>query len=348
MRPVTTTITVNRVVIPSGKLVWPFAAVAVDETSLPASETLSIKRTGGGSDLGSLADPMGGGSYDQATHTFTEDSVATGTPTSASLILRRLVYTPPTLAAGNFSVVTATITDVGKSAFGQPLPPVGPASVVLETVTPPAITGTVGGEPVASGATLHPFATTHITDNNTNADAQDTGTITVLDGAGRATDADGLLTGPGLGKTGMGTYTVTAANPFLFQGYLQGLQFAPATVDANVTRATTFALHVGDVATNLAADDTATSVVAIGPASPAKPTPPFIAGISGGQSVAPGNAISPFNGVTVSDANATPQDSATLTVTGGGTLRNAGLVAGGPGVYTVAAATPAALTDILS
>jgi len=350
-RPVTTTITnttVNPVVIPSGKPVSPFAAVAVNETSLPASEMLSITLTGGGSDLGSIADPMGGGTYDQASHTFTELSVATGTPTSASLILQRLVYTPPTLTAGNYSAVTATITDVGKGAFGGALPPIGPASVVLETVTPPAITGTVGGEPIASGATLHPFATTRVADFNMNYNAQDTATITLLDGAGHAADADGLLTGPGLGKTGVGTYALAGTSAYQLQSYLQRLVFAPAAVDPNMTRSTTFALHVGDVATGLPADDTATSVLAIGPALAAKPTPPFITGTVGGQTVAPGNAISPFNGVTISDANAAPQDSATLTVTGGGTLSGAGLVAAGPGVYTVAATSPTALTSILT
>lgn len=356
----TTTITnttANPVVIPGGKPVSPFAGVTVNETSLPASEMLSIMLTGSGSDLGSIADPMGGGTYDQASHTFTELSIATGTPTSASLILQRLVYTPPTLTSGNYSTVTATITDVGKGAFGGALPPIGPASVVLETVTPPAITGTVGGEPIASGATLHPFATTRVTDFDMNYNAQDTATITLLDGTGHATDADGLLTGPGLGKTGVGTYALAGISAYQLQSYLQGLVFAPATVDANMTRNTTFALHVSDVATNLAADDTATSVVVIGPAIITKPTAPFITGVIADQNVVAGNAISPFNGVTVSDANAGAQVSATLAVGGGnagvpsGTLSGDGLNPGGyaTGVlyYKVAATSAASLTAIL-
>ncbi len=213
-------------------------------------------------------------------------------------------------------------------------------------MTPPAITGTIANEPVASGATLRPFASVRLADNNLSYNAQDVGTITLTDAAGNPTDADGLLTGPGLGKTGVGTYALAAASYYNLQSNLQGLVFTPAAVTAGSTRTTTFSLHVSDVATTLATDDKTTSVLAIGPTS--GPTLPLIAGTSADQTVAPGNAISPFNGVTVSDTNVNPQDSATLTVSGGGTLSGAGLVAGSAGVYTIAATSPGALTAILN
>ena len=100
--------TTNPVVIPSGKPFTPFAKVAVNESTLPANEIISVTLSSGYSypystplDFGSLSDPLGGGSYDAVTHTFTETAIATGTPTSATEILRRLVYTPPTwLMAG--------------------------------------------------------------------------------------------------------------------------------------------------------------------------------------------------------------------------------------------------------
>lgn len=198
-------------------------------------------------------------------------------------------------------------------------------------------------EPVASGATLRPFASVRLVDYNLSYNARDAGTITLTDAAGNPTDADGLLTGPGPGKTGVGTYALAAASYYDLQNNLQGLVFTPTAVAAGGTRTTTFGLHVSDIATTLATDDNTTSVLVIGPA----PGPPLIAGTSADQTVAPGNAISPFNGVTVSDANVNPQDSATLTVSGGGTLSGAGLVAGSAGVYTIAATTPAALTAIL-
>ena len=66
--------------------------------------------------------------------------------------------------------------------------------------------------------------------------------------------------------------------------------------------------------------------------------------------MAPGNVIDPFASVTVSDANANPTDSATITLTNAsgtptdanGTLTGTGLneTAAGSGVYTLAATSP--------
>jgi len=348
--------TTNPVVIPSGKPFTPFTKIAVNETTLGATENISVTLSPGYSypygssvDLGSLSDPLGGGSYNVTTHTFTETAIATGTPTSATAILQRLVYTPPTLAAGSYDAVNATITvndspyfpDYGNT-YGNTV--TDPTRPVLETVTPPSITGTIANEPVASGATLRPFASVRLADYNLTYNARDAGTITLTDASGNATDADALLTGPGLGKTGIGTYALAAASYYDLQNNLQGLVFTPAAVAAGSTRTTTFGLHVTNVASTLATDDNTTSVLVIGPA----PKPPLIAGTSADQTVAPGNAISPFNGVTVSDTNVNPQDSATLTVSGGGTLSGAGLVAGSAGVYTIAATSPGALTAILN
>jgi len=245
------------------------------------------------------------------------------------------------LTNGNFAETAATISV--KSGL---LPAVTDTSITLETVTQPAITGTIANEPVASGvgAAIRPFATVRITDDSPGFNAKDTGTITVTDASGTPSDADGLLSGTGLSKTGVGTYTVATAFFFEIQNNLEGLVFMPSAVAAGSTRTTGFKLNIKDAATTLNTDDTTTSVLVIGPA--VTPTAPLIAGTMAGQTVAPGNAISPFNGVTISDANTTPVDSATLTVTGGGTLSGAGLSNAG-GTYTIAATTPAALTAIL-
>ncbi len=86
--------TTNPVIIPSGKPFTPFTKVAVNETTLAATENISVTLSTGYSypggipvDLGSLSDPLGGGSYNATTHTFTETAIATGTPTSATAIL---------------------------------------------------------------------------------------------------------------------------------------------------------------------------------------------------------------------------------------------------------------------
>ena len=349
--------TTSPVIIPSGKPFTPFTKVAVNETTLEAIENISVVLSAGSyypygisADLGSLSDPLGGGSYNATTHTFTETAIATGTPTSATAILQRLVYTPPTLTAGSYTAVNVTITDNDSPYFASYGNTYGNTVTdltrpVLETVTPPAITGAIANEPVASGATLRPFASVRLVDYNLSYNAQDVGTITLTDAAGSPTDADGLLTGPGLGKTGVGTYALAASSYYDLQNTVQGLVFTPAAVTAGSTRTTKFGLHISDVATTLAADDDTTSVLVIGPTLTL--VPPLIAGTSADQTVAPGNAISPFNGVTVSDTNVDPLDSATLTVINGGTLSGAGLIAGSAGVYTIAATSPAALTAIL-
>jgi hypothetical protein len=71
---------------------------------------------------------------------------------------------------------------------------------------------------------------------------------------------------------------------------------------------------------------------------------------AGNETVLAGNSVQPFGGVTVSDTSPDPLDGATITLTGaGGTLSGDGLAAAGatPGTYSVAATSPAALTDIL-
>ena len=285
--------TINpQVLIPSRKSTAPFTTVSINELGNPPdltqrdvpSEIIRVTLSFGASDLpgvpsdlGTLNDPLGGGTYDYVSHTFTETTPGTRATPLAEPLIRRLVYTAPTVAAGSFVTVNVTISLQADSYPSQPVV-IDPSKPVLQTVRPPAITGTIANEPVASGATLRPFASVRLVDINLTYTARDAGTITLTDAAGNPTDADGLLTGPGLGKTGIGTYALAAASYYDLQNNLQGLVFTPAAVAAGGTRTTTFSLHVSDIATTLATDDNATSVLVIGPAP--MPTPPLIAGTS--------------------------------------------------------------------
>ncbi len=343
--------TTNPVITPSGTPAMPFGRVVLNETALPALEVVSVSLNAGpntGGNLGSLSDPMGFGQFNSSTGIFVESAFSIGSPSAATNILQRLVYTPPTLANGTYATVDAAI-NIGSTA----LPPVPGSTtlaadphnpVVLTTVTPPGISGMAGGQQVASGTVLRPFASARITDNTPGYDAQTTGTITLTDATGAASDAGGVLAGPGLTKTGVGTYALAAGSYYALQSSLQSLAFTPAAVAGGSTQTTGFDLSVSDAATKLAIDDKSVTVQVAGPS--AVPVAPFIVGTSG-QTVAAGNGISPFNGVTISDSNAKPLVSATLTVSGGGTLSGAGLVAAGADVYTLAAAPPAALTASL-
>ncbi len=345
--------TTNPALIPSGTTATPFGSIVVSETDIPALELVDVVLSPGanttGDDLGSLSDPTGFGQYDATRHIFVESAIGFSSPSAATAILHRLVYTPPALANGASAVVNATVS-VGSS----PLPSVPDGStiladpknpVVLQTVTPPGITGTTADQQVASGTAIRPFASTRIAADSPGYDAQTLGTITLTDDASAPSDAGGTLAGPGITKTGVGTYTIATASYFALQSELQSLVFTPAAVPGGGVQATRFNLSVSDAATKLAASDAAASVQVAGPS--AVPTPPFIAGTSTDQVVIAGNAISPFRGVTVSDSNASPKVSATLTLSGGGTLSGAGLVAGSGGTYTVTAASPAALTGTL-
>jgi len=64
----------------------------------------------------------------------------------------------------------------------------------------PTVTGPVTNQPVASGATIHPFAAVRITDTDFNYNAKTSATIILSDATsgGQPTDADGLLSGTGL------------------------------------------------------------------------------------------------------------------------------------------------------
>ena len=344
--------TANPVVTPSGTTATPFGGVSLNETAFPALEVVSISLSAGpnttGSDLGSLSDPTGFGQFNSSTGIFAESAFSIGSPSAATNILHRLVYTPPALANGAYATVDAAI-----NTGSTQLPPVPGSTttaadpnnpVVLTTVTPPGLSGMVGGQQVASGTVFRPFAAARITDNTPGYDAQTTGTLTLTDATGAATDAGGTLAGPGLTKTGVGTYALAAGSYYALQSSLQSLSFTPAAVAGGSTETVGFDLSVSDAATKLTVDDKSVTVQVAGPS--ATPAAPFIVGTAG-QTVTAGNGINPFNAVTVSDSNAQPLVSATLTLSGGGTLSGAGLTAAGAGVYALAAASPAALTAAL-
>jgi hypothetical protein len=333
--------TKNPIVIPTGTTTTPFSALSVTDTTVPDPETVTVSLSGyayplPASDIGTLSDPTGGGAFDANTHTFSETALSTGSPSAATTILNRLVYTPPPVTGGNESYAYATINVNGVT---------DPSNVQIETAGPPTITFTIAHEPVASGSTIPPFGAVQIAGAYIPNDTI-SANITVTDG-GAATDADGLLAGVGLGKTGTGTYTVSAPNGYTLQGFLNKLVFTPAAVAPGATRTTAFELQLTESVTKLSADDKATSVDTIGPTP--MPTPPLIAGIVDQQSVTSGgNAISPFRDITISDTNPHPIDSAKITVSGGGTLAGAHLAAGPTGtIFTIAAETPDALTKDL-
>ncbi len=246
--------TVDPVLVTEGQSLNAFKGVTIaDSNILSSTEAVSItlsqalsQATGLNynfyptvTNLGSISDPNGGGTWDATTETFTESGVVGGDPTFATNLLSRLLYNAPQLPNGQAFDTQASITITnGITRVTDPTP------VIVGDIAPPAITGTVANEPIASGDKIPPFATATITEpyfgynyytivagNPYNTyvggasyyyNAQDMATIMVTDG-GKATDADGLLTGPGLSKIGVGTYSLGANSPYTIDAELRGL-----------------------------------------------------------------------------------------------------------------------------
>jgi hypothetical protein len=353
--------TTNPLVVAAGQTLSAFSGVQVADT-IGTTETVSItlgynyySYYSPNADFGSISDPNGGGQYDPATHTFTESGLVTGDPTFATQLLRRLIYTPPALPQGQAATVIASVT----VANSGDIPQTDPKSITIQTISAPLISGTVANAPVSGtpGSTIRPFATTYVTDANFDYTAKNIATIKITDG-GALTDADGLLTGPGLSKTPGTVGTYTLSNPdyaWTIGNDLQNLVFAVSPVAVGQTRATAFELDVTDPKANLTTTDTTTSITAIGPAPG---TPPIVAGTLAGQTVTAGNVIRPFASVTVSDANPGPKDVVAISLLDSagnisdktGTLSGFGLTetASGSGIYTLASNDPAVVTAQLN
>ena len=344
--------------VASGGTFTPFTGVSIADTIGQTEGVLvDLLATGSAqlndSNLGTLSDPGGGGTFSTVPFpNFTETGLVTGSPTFASTVFSRLNYVAQTLANGQSA-------EIATFAFVDDMGGTGPYLAdtknpgIIDVVTAPAVTNTVANQPDASTSTIRPFATVNLTDADFNFSGTDTATITITDG-GVATDADGLLTGPGLSKTGVGTYAITNPDlPFNIAGELNQLIFTPTVLGTGVSKTVNFELDATDTRAKLTSKDTTTSVLASGPTP--TPVPPSIAGTIAGQTVAPGNVIDPFSAVTISDTNIGPTDAVLITVTdstgnptdGNGTLTGAGLTETSPGVYTLAAATPATITTEL-
>jgi hypothetical protein len=297
--PITITdTTTNPLLVTDGQSLAAYKGVTVADTNtLSSTETVSITLSQTLSqalglnyyfeptvaNFGSITDPKGGGMWTPATETFTESGLVGGDPTFATDLLSRLLYSAPQLPNGQAFATQAsiTVTDGGDAATDT-------TPVIVGDVAPPAITGTVANEPIASGDKIPPFATVTLTEpwfyyqyytivaGNPNTyvygrsysyNSKASATITITEG-GQATDADGLLTGLGLSKTGVGTYSIGPGYAY----NIGGLSFQTVALPPGQTKTVDFELDVTDTTSDLTTKDTNTSVLII-----SKPGPPLIA-----------------------------------------------------------------------
>jgi Ca2+-binding RTX toxin-like protein len=131
--------------------------------------------------------------------------------------------------------------------------------VVVAKNVAPTISGLVTGQAGLDFFSTHPFATATISDALPG--VQDSLTI-VLDGSnGFATDANGALSGAGLTKIGVGTYTLAAASPAALTAELQALVFTPTRGEVwpGQTVTTNFKLTASQTANGSTLTTTATA-----------------------------------------------------------------------------------------
>jgi Hint domain len=225
-----------------------------------ADPTGSLMFDANGDLLGTTAD---GGAFTSAVDppfgdgTVFEIANNNGTYASTPTVLVSLThaegYNP-----GQTLLLTASGTILGTASLGGPdgWGAVFGISGTGITLAPPAISGTTAGQTVSDLATINPFATVGVTDQNP--DQIETVTVTPSNAAnGSLVDPNAANDG-GADANGMWTFT---GSPLAVTQDLQGLVFDPTPTDATLgtTITTGFTISVTD-SLGLTATDTTTSV----------------------------------------------------------------------------------------
>lgn len=261
-------------VVASGATLLPFTA---DNLTISSNEPVTSTQLIAGvvvntfvsdptltTDVGHFADTAGGGALTGGTTSGNGILEINGLATTpGNTILGRMQFIAPTLKPGqsmedNLVLETATSLTPGGAIDSN----VAVAIIPIDVVTAPAITGAVPMQPDGD-AVIQPFATMAIADTDFKNTGLDGATITVTDPAGTPTDADGILTGVGLSKTGVGTYSVpNPVSALTMEAVLKNLKFTPVVQGPTTT--TNFEVDVTDTKAALTSKDTTTSVITTG------------------------------------------------------------------------------------
>jgi hypothetical protein len=99
---------------------------------------------------------------------------------------------------------------------------------------------------MGDNATVKPFASVSVTDPDPS--VQDRLAVLLTDASGHVADMKGVLSGAGLTKTGVGSYTLAATSPLVLTGELKQLVFTstPNQVSVGQSVGTNFALAATD------------------------------------------------------------------------------------------------------
>jgi hypothetical protein len=292
--------------VASGATSNPFTGLTITSNEPPTSTQLieSIESPGFASvptltTLGSVSDSTGGGT---AVSPLTFLEVNTIGSVTGDTVLKRLQFVAPTLTDGQSIEEKITLLTATSLVAGGPLDSnVASTAFNIDIVTAPLLTGAVANQP-DGGASIDPFATMVVTDADFNNTAMDTATITITDPAGTPTDGDGLLTGVGLSKTGIGTYSVpNPVIPGTLTIVLQKLKFTPSMAAAGKT--TNFEVDATDTKANLTSKDNGTSVITPGPVTPPPGNDPMVVDTTTGANLTVPNPPTAYPGPVVGPTN---------------------------------------------
>ena len=281
----------------------PFAAVTIEDVDAGDIDTATVTLSAAGN--GVLSN-LGGGIYDSGTGIYT----VSGTPGQVQAALRGLIFHPTENQTTPGQIVTTGFALTVADAFVS-VADTATSVVALSVEDAATIAGTVAGQAVADNATLHPLAAVAIADPDFG--ATEAVTLTLTASGGGATDANGLLSGAGLIKTGVGTYTLAAGSPASVSAALASLTFTPTANQVLPGQTVTTGLSIAVDDGFLVSTDAATSIVAT-----SVNDGPVITVVGPAQT--PGNAgpLRIFAGVVVTDADFGAQDGAAIVT------RNAG------------------------
>jgi hypothetical protein len=245
--------------------VAPFANVLINDPNVAQTETVTITQSAAAN--GTLSN-LGGGHYNATTEVYTD----TGSAAAVTAALDGLIFTPAAVAPGQTITTGFTITDtdtLGLSVTDATTSVAATAGVFINTASaaaaivaelralavPPTITGSVAGQAVTDHASIKPFASVVIADQN----VAEIDTVTVTLSA-----ANGTLTNLGGGhyNAAMGVYT-DSGSAAAVTAALDGLLFTPKTGQVAVGRTVTTDFTIADTDTlGASATNRTTSVIA--------------------------------------------------------------------------------------
>ena len=215
----------------------PFAAAVVTDPDVGARETITLTLL---NESGQPTDANGALSGVGLTKTgLGTYALAAGAPSAVTAALEAVTFTPtPHQVAAGGTVATSLAVTLGD---GTVFVTDATTSVVATASATggggaPTITVSAPAQASDNGARIKLFAGVAV--GGFAADARDALTIVLRGGDGKATDANGILTGAGLTRTGMGTYALAATNPATLTRELEALTFAPSRMGATAVATT--------------------------------------------------------------------------------------------------------------